>query len=120
AHERHAGQAGEGRLAGEQLVRDAAESIEVGTMIRGRVAEYLLGRHVLRRTDGDAEVRQRLGLITDARYRECLADTEIGNHGGVAGEQNIVGLDVTMNDAFLVRELECAGDVTKDARGVGD
>ena len=25
-----------------------------------------------------------------------------------------------MNDAFLVRELECAGDVTKDARGVGD
>ena len=49
----------ERRLPGEQLVRHAAERVDVGAMIDRRIARRLLGRHVRRRADRRAELRER-------------------------------------------------------------
>ena len=43
--------AGEGRLAAQQFVEDAAQRIDVGARIKGALAHRLLGAHVVRRAE---------------------------------------------------------------------
>ena len=50
---------GEGRLPGEQLVRHAAERVDVGAVVGVGIAGRLLGRHVRRRAERRAELRER-------------------------------------------------------------
>jgi hypothetical protein len=80
---------GEWRLAGEHLVRHAAEGVEVGAVVGRGVAGRLLGRHV----GGRAEARAHLCERAPGRRRlggdERLGDAEVGDHGRVAGEQDL-------------------------------
>ena len=76
--QRRAVAAGERRLAGEHLVGEAAERVDVGAMIDVRIGRGLLGRHVGRRAERDAErgeprVRR---AVADAEQR--LGDPEVG------------------------------------------
>ena len=47
--------------------------------------------------------------------RERLGDPEIRDDGGSAGEEHVVGLDVAMHDAALVRVRQSARDVAEHA-----
>ena len=88
----------------EQLVRDHAPRVEVGSVVH-LVAAHLLGRHVgwraQRRAHGSK--RARSGRL---RRRERLRDAEVRHHRRAPGTKNVLGLDVTMHDAVRVRVFE--------------
>ena len=86
-------------------------------MIRRRSAECLLGRHVGRGADGNADGGD-AGVTGGGAQR--LGDSKIGDEGVVPGEQNIFGFDVSMRDTLIVRVLEGVGDVAKDPDSVAD
>ena len=58
----------------------------------------LLGAHVRRRADRDARARDRLRV----RRRDRLGDTEIGDDGVAALDQDVLRLDVPVYDAVIV------------------
>ena len=111
---------GEQRLAGEQLVRHRAERVDVGAVIDVRVAGGLLGRHVRRRADRRADLRERRGSGVGARRADRLRDAEVGDDRRAAREQHVVRLDVAVHDAALVRVRQRLRDVVQDADDFGD
>ena len=94
----------ERRLSRNELVGDAAERVEVGVrpdLLRHR----LLGRHVLRRPDGGAGLRQQHARVRHVRGR--LGDPEVGDlDGAVGGHHHVLGLEITVHDPSLPRRLQ--------------
>ena len=89
-------------------------------MVDGGVGGDLLGSHVLRCPEGNAELGERVVGVRGARGGDRFADAEIGDRRAVAGKKNVVGLDVAVDNALVVRELERAGDVAEDVHDVAD
>ena len=86
----------ERRLAGEELVEDDAERVEIGALVDLGAAR-LLGREVLRRADD----RARLGHLARAGAR----DPEVGHlDAAFAVDEDVVRLDVAVDDPVPVRE----------------
>ena len=87
-------------------------------MIGGRITRRLLRRHVRRRPDRRADLRHRGGLIrTHLRPRRAdgLRNAKVRDDGRFTGEQHVVGLDVAVHDAALVRIHQRARDVAQNA-----
>jgi hypothetical protein len=105
----------EGGAAGEQLVRHAAERVEVGAMVRGGIAGCLLGRHVRRRPDARAELGERAARRLRAGRRERLGNPEVRDDRRITREQNVLRLDVAVHHAALVGVGECARHVPQHA-----
>ncbi len=107
----------ERRTAGDQLVRHDAERVEVHAVVGVRVRRRLLGGHVGRRADGGADLGQRgaPSAAVGAGRADRLGDAEVGDRGAAAGEEDVVGLDVAVDDALRVGVGEGAGDVAEDA-----
>ena len=138
-HDRERAGAGEGRLAGDGFVEDGAEGEDVGAAIE-IVAASLFGRHVGDGADDDAgvgdlgfgDVAKVSGVgrgagascaaVAGAVGANCcacdgrlvvveLGEAEVENFGVAAlGDENIGGLDVAMNDVFLMGGVERVGD----------
>jgi len=111
--------------AREHFVENCAERENVRAEIGG-LATNLLGRHVSCRAKYDAgesgvarsDFRLRLIGILDLRLHE-LGQTEIENfHAAVAREENVVGLQIAVDDAFVVGGGEAAGDLIRDFEGL--
>ena len=102
---------GERRVPREHLVRHDAECVDVGPCVGRRITSRLFRRHVRRRPECDADRRQRR---TRRGIGDRLRHAEIGDDGRVPGEQDVVGLDVAMRDAFTMRVLQCACDVSQN------
>ena len=102
----------EGRRAGEQLVGDAADRVEVRP--RTDVARHrLLGRHVGGRPDrraGGGHVRAR------ARLLRRLGDPEVGDlDAAVVGHHQVLGLEVAVDDRALLGRAEPGEDAVEHA-----
>ena len=72
----------ERRPPGEQLVRHAAERVDVGAVVGRGIGRRLLGRHVRRRADRRADLRQRAARLPRASVRAApmrLRDAEVGD-----------------------------------------
>ena len=117
------------RRSDEHLIRDDAQRVEIGAVVGGGVAGRLLGRHVRRSADRCADMRRDGGRRADRRTRrrhdvasprlqECLGDSEVGDGGRSAREQDVVGFDVAVNDATPVSVHERARHVFKNAHGL--
>ena len=127
------------RLEREHLVEHRAERVDVGRGRRGEAAE-LLGRHVSRRTEhGAGHGRLRVASVdtparrwlVDGRGRGVVDAEDLGDapvedvHLAVRAEHDVVGLEVTMHDAPVVREVDGEADARergeqtalRDARG---
>jgi hypothetical protein len=93
-------------------------------MIDVRRACRLFGRHVRRRSDSGARLRQVRDAVPclEVRLRPgCvygLRNPEVTHHGRAAGEEDVLRLDVAMNHSLGVRVLQCACNVTKDPQGI--
>jgi hypothetical protein len=91
-------------------------------VVHRRIAERLFRRHVGRRPDRGADLRQgdvRIAVAAAGRA-DRLGDPEVGDGRGARGEEDVVGLDVAMDDVPGVRVRERAGDVTQQAHRLAD
>ncbi len=95
-----------GMRAGEQLVQEDTQGIDVGARVDGRrIAARLLGAHVRERPDelADASAARRRASIGIARVR----DAEVEHLGLAEGiDEDVVGLEIAMHDALLVGVLD--------------
>ena len=104
-HERQRAFATERRRAGEQLVRQHGERVEIA-LRRGRLAECQLGRHVDRRTHHHScggEPGRGLRRLGDAEIRQHRPVTE--------ANQDVRGLYVAMKYSRAVGEVERVGEL---------
>ena len=98
-------------LAGQRLVQDEAQAVDVRGR-RGRRAGRLLRAEVVDRAEGRARDGA-LGVGGEP------GDPEVGDHRPpVAREQDVAGLDVAMDDPADVGDAQRTGDVEPDPRGV--
>ena len=107
--DRPRGRARERRLASQHLVQDAAERVYVGAGVDRLVPARLLRAHVGR----GARARSRLGQVLVGP--QDPRDAEVGDQrAAVLGEQQVFGLDVTVDHALLMgviqRQRRLAGD----------
>ena len=97
--------AGEGDAAREHLVEDDAGGVKVGRRPRRRSAR-LLGREVLRRADDRSRLRHLArGGAGDAEVHHLQAP--------VGSDDDVVRLDVAVDGAVPVRELERGEDLAR-------
>ena len=113
-HQLQIGLALVGLRAGEALVRDACEAVDVRARIDQRAPLDLLGRGVVDGADEIAGRRQ-----APVRLR-ALREAEVGQEDVVAGgDQDVAGLDVAMHEPAHVCRIECARGLADDPRGAG-
>ena len=105
---------GERRIAGEHLVEDAAQGIDVAPAIEPPVGARLLRAHVQRGAERDAGLGQPLA----AGRVERPGDTEVRDDTMIAREQDVLRLDVTVDEALPVGIAQGIGDLERDPDGV--
>ena len=94
--------------SGKRLVQHDPETVDIGCRT-DRLSLELLRCHVPERADARCE-HAGLGCR--------LGNAEVGEHGVVVmAEENIGWLDVTVNHARSVSEVESVGDLTDPADG---
>ena len=105
-----------GRLAGEHLVRQRAERVDVGAAVDDAIARRLLGAHVLRRAERQSGLRDaRAAGVGDGE-----GDAEVGDERLAFLEEDVLRLQIAVDDALAVGVVERAGDRRRDAHGLID
>ena len=104
----------EGGCAGEQLVEKDAQRVDVGACVDIEAADLRLVRaHVLRRADEVVELGEQC-FLGEPRTRR-LGDAEVDHLrdrlGVVQRDEHVRWLDVTVDDALLVRVLDGVADL---------
>lgn len=90
-------------LAGQHLVEDDAQRVNVGAVVHvGRVLD-LLGRHVMRRPHHLSRLRQTRPVCRTGEKREA----EVGDLRRTRSiEQDVLRFDISMHDALIVGVLQ--------------
>ena len=104
---------GEGRAAGEQLVEDHTERINVGPCVDVEVVEFrLLGGHVLQRADDlpDFCVHRPLGQLLAGRLGHAEVDDLRHRFAVVERDQHVRRFEVAVDYSFLVGVLHGLAD----------
>ena len=105
----HRGVSHERQAAREELEQDRSERVHVRSSVDRAVLE-LLGSHVRRRTHDHAGAHHVGGHpVGHAR------DAEVGDDHALAGDHDVLGLEIPVNDADDMRRGETAGDLRGDA-----
>ena len=101
------------QFAGEHFVEHHAQRVDVRAVVHVCGLLDLLRRHVVRRAH-DLPVAGERGVAAASRP-EDLGDAEVGDlHPALLVEQDVLRLDVAVDDAFVVRELERLADLRDD------
>ena len=99
----------------EHVVAGNAQGIDVAAWIE-RSALDLFGAHVERRAERDAH----FGEVHGVAFAREAGQAEVGDlHFTRAGEHDVLGFDVAVNDSLFGRFDQGRGGLTHDAQGVG-
>ena len=115
-HSFHHGRRAKRRASGEELIKNRAQAVHVGSgPDRVAVAGRLLGRHVTGRAQNRPGGRQR------ALFRNPPGQTEIGDLGlAVAVDQDVRGLQIAVKEALAVSVMHGRRDLRHETcRGPG-
>ena len=108
-----------GTLPTGHLVQDHAERVDVDAPVGVAAAGGLLGRHVLGRAEHGARAGQaRLGGAPPSAGGD-LRDAEVDDLDEVGaavaiGQEHVLGLEIAVDDALVVRGAERARDLRGD------
>ena len=102
-------------MAGEELIREASEGVDIGAMVHRWIAGRLLWRHICRRAKTDTGLRDGGRGRLRACDRNGLRDAEVGDNGRAAREEYVFRLDVAVHDASIVGVGKRTRYVTEDA-----
>jgi hypothetical protein len=94
-------------LADQHLVDDTRQAEDVGPHIQGGETRGLFGTHVPWRSQWETGPGQVLG----ARCHYRFGDAEIGDDSVALGQQDVLGLDVSVQHTLPVRVTECVGNL---------
>jgi hypothetical protein len=116
--------AGEGRLAGDELVEERSARVHVAARVEA-LPEDLLRRHVRRRPDRRSRPALQLASVHAAvRHAEVAELRALGDHPIVIvharHEDDVRRLDVAVDDPALVRVREPCAHVEHDVDGARD
>ena len=100
----------EGDRAGEHLVEQAAEAVDIGARIRRGIVEQL------RR--GVLDAADQRGEVLAAHRAAARGESEAGQVDPVALEQDVRGFEVPVEEPDAVRGPERGGDPAEDAHGL--
>src|SRR5258707_808537 len=89
----------------DELVRDDPPGVEIGALV-DVVTGRLLRRHIAGRSNRRSGAGESLDAWLSQRGVDGLGDPEISNDRSSTREQHVLGLDIAMHDAVLVRVLE--------------
>ncbi len=103
---------------GEHLVEDEAQRVDVARL-RDRAPVELLGRGVLTRAAEDARARGGR-IFVDQRGDTEVEELDHVRAVALLGEKDVLGFDVAVNDAHLVRVGERQGDLGNRAGDLED
>ena len=106
--------------ARQHLVEDRAKREQIRAVI-DRQSAHLLGRHVADGAEHDARLRsatqhcRRRALAVDRRaLLRQFGQTEVENLDAVVpGDEEVLGLEIAMDDALVVRRRESARDLKR-------
>ena len=101
----------ERRSPREHLVYDGAERVEIRAVVGRGIGRRLLGRHVRRGPESDADARE--GGAAGGRVQR-FRDAEVRDQGMAAGQEHVVWLDVAVDDAMPVRIPQRVGYLAGD------
>ena len=105
---------GERELRREALVENGAEREEIAARV-GDAAAHLLGRHVPGGAHDRARLRQRQRAGGRRRALGGAGHAEVEDlHLPVARDEQVVGLEISVNDALLVHRGEAVGDLRRE------
>ena len=96
--------------AGESLVEDGPQSVDVGSGVDGMRVSKLFGGHVERRPHEHA--RRRQGQVGLGKGQAKVGQPRSADRG----DENVGGLDVAMHDAGAVNSVQGSSDVCHDLR----
>ncbi len=104
----------EGEVAGQELIENDADGVEIAPRIE-RVAAGLLGAHVFGRTAHDPRARD----ASLGRFRAHLGEAEVDDFDEVGPgadllEDDVLGLEVPVDDVGIVRFGECRESLAKN------
>jgi hypothetical protein len=97
-------------LSHHHLVEHAGEAVHVCRLVEIGPPGSLLGAHVAERTDGEPGARQ-LGAPGGA---DRLGDAEVGDYRMPFGQEDVLGLDVSVDEPLAVRVAQRAGHLSRD------
>ena len=108
-----------GEFAGEHLVEDDAEGVDVGAVVDGVGGGALFGGHVLGGAHDRGAVVVFRGPWSVIRGGNDASEAEVGDFD-LAGlsEEDVFGFDVAVDDAAVVGVLEGVADLGDDGEGV--
>ena len=106
----------ERRLAGQHLVDDAGEAVDVARHSDLGLAGRLLGAHVLGRAEREPGERERLAFGRSADVRNA----EVSEQRVTVGEEDVLRLHVAVHEPVAVRVVERGADLVRDAERVVD
>ena len=109
----HLGVPREGHLAGDAAEQHAAQGVDVGASVHLVVAD-LLGRHVVDRPDELTRAGQSGSGVHPLGDAEVGEVRMIGRCAAIAGQQDVAGLDVAMDQALGVRGVQRRGRLRDD------
>ena len=105
------------RPSSQHLVENATKTVYVRSGVDLTIADELLRTHISRRS---RTLLTRSCKLTHSSQINCARNTEVRDYRMLARKKDVLGFDIAMNNALLVRVIEPVRGLTGDAHSSVD